>query len=177
MSFAYQECVGFCPTHVDGRLGEAERRRIQKKLNPRKALALKELSLEHIDKYGYTSILRKESAVSQGVIGTSHTDPTHTSLSIETSWPAVLISVTMKALDEFLRTSEIEFSGKGGDRRETPSERRSRRARRRSRHASASDRQYANASTTSVTDIPFIAGSGGEPRRESLHLQKSHCCR
>jgi hypothetical protein len=95
------------------------------------SFASKEISLEYIDKQGYTAMLSKEAGVTQGIIGTSHTDPTYTGLSIETSWPAVLVSVTIKALEEFLRTTEIEFSGKRVDRRDTRAARGGNRMRRR----------------------------------------------
>lgn len=86
--------------------------------------------MEYIDKDGYTAMLREEGGITQGIIGTSHTDPTQTGLSIQTSWPAVLMSVTIKALEEYLRTSEIELSGKSADRRATRAARSANRMRR-----------------------------------------------
>lgn len=86
--------------------------------------------MEYIDKHGYTAMLCKKAGVAPGIIGTSHTDPTCTGLLIQTSWPAALMAVTIKTLEEFLRTTEIEFSGKCVDRRNTRAARGANRMRR-----------------------------------------------
>lgn len=86
--------------------------------------------MEYIDKQGYTAMLCEESGVANGIIGKSHKDPTQQGLSIETSWPAVLVSVTIKALEEFLSTGEVRFSGKRVDRRERRASRGTNRMRR-----------------------------------------------
>jgi hypothetical protein len=59
---------------------------------------------EHVDERAYPAIPGVES-------------PTHHGLSIETSWAEVLISLTIRALEEFLAVGEVQFGLKRFDRR------------------------------------------------------------
>jgi hypothetical protein len=65
---------------------------------------LKSIRLEYIGERAYPAIPGVE-------------NPTHHGLSIETSWAEVLISLTIRALDEFLAVGAVQFSPKRFDRR------------------------------------------------------------
>jgi hypothetical protein len=65
---------------------------------------LKNIRLESIDERAYPAMPGLESL-------------THHGLSIETSWPEVFISLTIRALEEFLAVGEVQFSAKRFDRR------------------------------------------------------------